>query len=163
MEIIKRRKSIALETRRGRPIPNEQDPDPLPHQAKDLIERHKRLYPLAIMRRNYSGLYNCHGMTFANRRTNILESATVRQILSDDGHRQISAKEIQEEDIIIYFNKIEITHSRIVIQVFRDERSPFPVPPKILSKWGKSAEYIHAANPFPYAEDQIAYWTDRPR
>src|SRR5260370_1084878 len=45
--------------------------------------------------------YNCHGLTFASRRTTIWRADEVRKILAHDGYQRIDPKEILPGDIIL--------------------------------------------------------------
>ena len=90
--------------------------------------------------------YNCHGLTFASRRTGISRSSEIQAILQDDGYARIDFREVMPGDIVIYRQSAslggEIHHSGIVV-----ERPPpidgIPTSPKVLSKWGHSHEVIH--------------------
>lgn len=151
---------IPLCTRSGREIPNEQTPDMLPDKAAAVVETHRRQYPLARLRRRPSGQYNCHGLTLANRRTGVYEPSIVEQVLRDDGYRKVREREVEPGDVIVYDEEGEVTHSGLVVEVVEDTG----IGPncRILSKWGRAAEYLHLAKQGPYANHAIAYWTDRP-
>lgn len=86
-------------------------------------------------------VYNCHGLTFASRRTQIEGSdATIRMILEDDGFREIPDKSVSAGDVVIYYGEVgEVIHSGIVIRVEK-----FDIPRIwIWSKWGKGFEWVH--------------------
>ena len=102
-------KSIELQTKKGRSIRNLQKPKILPHRikmAEDLIlDTFPEIDPSLIdKRREATALYNCHGMTFACRRTGIYETEDIRHILSDDGYRRLSDTEVREGDIVLYYD-----------------------------------------------------------
>lgn len=46
--------------------------------------------------------YNCHGLTFASRRTQISQPSEVAKILADDDYTEISLKNVMVGDIAIY-------------------------------------------------------------
>src|SRR5687767_9951314 len=48
--------------------------------------------------------YNCHGMTFASRRTGVFESRVVQQILNDDCYREVPEASVLPGDVILYFD-----------------------------------------------------------
>ena len=102
--------------------------------------------------------YNCHGLTFASRRTAINDSGQVQRILQEDGYIQIQTQDVKPGDIVIYrkdgFNGGEIEHSGIVVGI---DRAGLIAVPVILSKWGICQEVIHPANRGPYTSRQEYY------
>lgn len=154
--------TIPVCTRLGREIPNAQDPDQPPPVAARLIEKHRRSYPMAVMRRSPAGQYNCHGMTFANRRTGIYDPADVEAILSDDGYRQIKAAEAQPGDIVVCYDGRQVSHTGVVMGVDRRNDLIGGQAVWVLSKWGQAGEYLHAIADGPYGEHDKAFWTERP-
>ena len=157
--------SIPLATRKGRPIENEQCLDVPPFKSEMLIASMHRRYRFVHMRRPPAGLYNCHGLTFACRRTcvGILNPKSIETILDDDGYRQIGAAFIETGDTLVCYDGSEISHSGIVTHVDRGDLATgvFAVV-YVCSKWGQESEYIHMVNQGPYAQHRITYWTDRP-
>jgi hypothetical protein len=104
-------------------------------------------------------MYNCHGMVFACRRTNIDDPEEVRKIMSQDEYIQIEVKSVLPGDIIIYFSDDgDAEHSGIVVS--KPERSTFNIP-IVISKWGQLEEYIHAANRCPYNFSNAKYYRIR--
>ncbi len=132
----------------------------LPSVAERKMNDHKRLYPLVHLRRPPSGQYNCHGLALANRRTGVYDPLIVEQVLRDDGYRKVLVPEVEPGDVIVYDEGGEVTHSGLVVEVVEDTG----IGPncRVLSKWGRAAEYLHMAKQGPYADHAIAYWTDRP-
>ena len=153
--------SIPLFTWMGREIANTQDPDLPPHRAEELVRKHRQDYPFACLRRGPTGQYNCHGMTFANRRTWIGDPQDVQKFLEDDGYRQIKASDAQEGDIVVHYDVGEISHTGLVISVVQEDRIIGGQAVKVLSKWAQGGEYLHAVTDRPYAEQKLTYWTDR--
>ncbi len=138
---------IVTETRRGNSISNEQQFLFAPQEqnaARDL--RAKFPAPTFVHRTSPNPIYNCHGMTFAARRTAIFESETVRQIIADDCYESVAALDVLPGDVVLYVSDdSDVEHSGIVI------RSPRGLePPLICSKWGKAGEIIHPVNRSPY-------------
>jgi hypothetical protein len=155
--------SIPLTTRFGQEIPNVQDPDPPPSKAEKLVALLRKKHPFVIFRRPPSGQYNCHGLTFANRRTCILDPKAVCTILEDDEYRTIRLREVQQGDIAVFKEGGEISHTGIVLEVIEGE------PPgrglrniRIISKWGPAGEYVHMVSDGPYSQADVGYWTERP-
>lgn len=85
--------------------------------------------------------YNCHGLTFASRRTAI-EGSFVERILNQDEYTEVQLVNVMAGDIVLYRNGADIEHSGIVIKG----------PPNflILSKWGAGHEAIHGVDDCPY-------------
>ena len=94
--------------------------------------------------------YNCHGLTFACRRTQIVDPNEVELILVEDGYRKLELNEqIIGGDVAIWRQGCEIVHSGIVCYL-SSEGVPW-----ILSKWSRYHEAIH--NPFdcPYKDGTV--------
>jgi hypothetical protein len=91
-------------------------------------------------------VYNCHGLTFGNRRTQVDGSAgTISMILADDGFLEVPVAEARLGDIVIYYDGTGgVQHSGIVIG-----KGALSVP-KVWSKWGKGYEMVHALGLCPY-------------
>lgn len=101
-------------------------------------------------------IYNCHGLTFASRRTGIFESETLRQILREDDYMEIPPERALEGDVILYFDDSgDFEHSGIVI--LRPLADNLNVP-RVCSKWGKYAEVIHWGNRCPYNFANVKYY-----
>jgi hypothetical protein len=101
-------------------------------------------------------VYNCHGLTFGSRRTQV--GPPIFPILEDDGFDKVqSEKDVRPGDIVIYSNvRGEVTHSgfvvwRRIVELVEGTKS---VVPMIWSKWGKGYEMIHAVGECPYFEEE---------
>ena len=154
---------VALATRTGRRIPNVQDPPLDPSRMAVYLERTHRQFPIAQLRRGPSGQYNAHGLTFASRRTQIVDTEIVQRILADEGYREVRLREAVPGDVVLYWDGNEIAHSGILQDVVEDKRSVGGLVARVLSKWGAGGEYIHYAEHCPYATagQRITFWTDR--
>lgn len=98
--------------------------------------------------------YNCHGMTFASRRTGIYEVDDIRLILEEDSYVEVDTSDILAGDVIIYFDEDgDPEHSGLVVE----PPSNFGVP-RVVSKWGKFSELIHWANRCPYTFGNVRYY-----
>ena len=101
-------------------------------------------------------VYNCHGLTFGSRRTQV--GLPIVSILEDDGFDPIaSEKDVRPGDIVIYSDaRGEVSHSGFV--VWRNKISLAPgadtVIPMVWSKWGKGYEMIHAVRECPYLDTE---------
>ena len=95
-----------------------------------------------------SGIYNCHGLVFAARRTTIYDAEVVNMILTDDGYVDVQTMDVLAGDIILYLDDDgDVEHSGIVIEP--PNKSLLNIA-TIVSKWGRGWEVIHAANQCPY-------------
>ena len=142
---------LALHTRGATQVAN--DHVTLAPTAFDLAtaQRLAAKYPAAIRRPTQVSLgYNCHGLTFAARRTEITHSAEVRKIITEDGYVKINKDDAVPGDIVIHISLDgSIEHSGIVIEV----PNVLPKIPKVLSKWGLAEEFIHPFNYSPYSNN----------
>ncbi len=141
--------AIITQTRRGNNIENEQDITEPTYGNRLEIEDLRSEYIGAIQRSNgYSSLYNCHGMTFASRRTGIYKLIEVNKILEEDNYCEVPLTEVLPGDVVLYYSiSGDIEHSGIVIE--NKNHSGIRIP-KILSKWGISFEMIHLVQNCPY-------------
>jgi hypothetical protein len=143
---------LALDTRLRRHIENELNLEPpfagLELQARDLV----RKYPHAQSRPVGPTIaYDCHGLTFASRRTRIWRATEIQKILHDDGYVQVARADVLAGDIAVYFKDGDAEHSGIVVE-------KGSLIPKLLSKWGDCQEFVHFANDCPYATGDIRYY-----
>jgi hypothetical protein len=105
----------------------------------------------AIYRTTASAKYNCHGLTFASKRTVVDDSSLVPMILREDNYLPIlNHREVLPGDVILYRNTVtrDVWHSGIVVSVDQVQGQLFM--PKVCSKWGFCGEVIHWANDCPY-------------
>ena len=99
--------------------------------------------------------YNCHGLTFASRRTGIFDGKVITKILDEDGYEEILSENALPGDVIIYFaDDGDTEHSGIVVSAPTVDLGV----PKVISKWGKYAEFIHWANNCPYTFATARYY-----
>lgn len=144
-------RSLALQTRNGNNIANVQDLEVPRHRreaTKALIRQLLGLdFPRVTERREATATYNCHGMTFASRRTGIYETAAIELILLDDAYREIGEEQVLPGDIVLYFEPEGLAHSGVVVAV---EQLGSVAVPKVISKWGVAGEYIHPLRTCPY-------------
>lgn len=147
-------RELELETAQGNHVSNSQSNEPVPaptilgfetrwrHRFPHIVERSKRS----------TGSYNCHGMVFASRRTQIYDPEQLRLILRDDGYNQIPDAEVLPGDIALYVHESgAIDHSAVVVEL-PPEDSLLKIP-KVFSKWGTWVEVIHWANECPWAQE----------
>ncbi len=156
--------SIVIQTRKGSNVDNWFSDEPLPyHQVKIAEQVVKRFARIGCRVRSniLTSRYNCHGLTFANRRTGLVENHAIDQILREDGYRPIQQTELVPGDVILYKDRGAYSHSAVVIEIREVSGIRHPI---LLSKWGAGAEWIHSFGvPHPYSDHIAEFWTDRPK
>src|SRR5512138_3631341 len=95
------RQSIALQTREKWNIPNSQSFE-ISRWDKRQIEEDRQRYKNVLFRTEEIPIYNCHGLTFASRRSCISETTAVQKIVKDDHYEPVALDDIQPGDIILY-------------------------------------------------------------
>lgn len=143
--------TIELRTRSGNNIPNTQVWE-LSRYDWHLLGESLSRFKNAERVSEACPVYNCHGLTFGSRRTQV--SPPVHSILDDDGFDKIaSEKDVRPGDIVIYLDaRGEVAHSGFVVWRNKVELvgGVQSVIPMIWSKWGKGYEMIHAVGECPY-------------
>src|SRR5205807_602822 len=136
--------AIRLDTSKRRGVDN--------HQDSEITEPYRRwfrtlpnLHPNAVPRTEPSALLNCHGLTFASRRTKIVDWKNLQKILMDDVWIEIPLQQALPGDVVIYFDDDgDANHSGIVV-----ESIGVNIIPKICSKWGYAGEFLHWLSDVP--------------
>lgn len=147
--------SIKLQTSKGTDIPNSQENTEHSLLYLKQLNDLKVEYVGSNFKSGPSQTYNCHGMTFANRRTGIYENEIISRILNDDSYIEIKRKDIMPGDIVLYFSQDgDAEHSGVILQCPSHQE----IAPKILSKWGSSFEVIHSLYLCPYEKSNIKYY-----
>jgi hypothetical protein len=142
--LILMRSPLKLETRRRNQIENYLNREPVAEGFQKAIEDLKKRYPNAKHRPvGPSGQYNCHGLTFAARRTWIRDPKEINKILDEDEYKQIQQNEVIPGDIAVYYLNGDVEHSGQVVK-----RESYFI--WILSKWGQCHEAIHLAGDCEY-------------
>lgn len=151
---------IIVQTYDGWDVLNAIDADPTPGlvQLAKRGDPHVRyLKPLGPP----TGRYNCHGLVFASRRTNIPpaqapDAVQIDEILRRDQYERIQASP-QVGDVVVYrYQNGEIEHTALIsrIEQIGAESVVF-----VWGKWGALEEYEHHEKVCTYADDcRIEYW-----
>jgi hypothetical protein len=149
---------ITTQTRRGREIDNLQPWQYSSFEWKQLDEYPNKYEALGAVRLNEPcPVYNCHGLTFASRRTQVEGSAaTLTAILDDDGYERIPEGRTTTGDIVIYYIGGLPEHSGIVMGRVTGRSGTDEI--KIWSKWGKGNEWVHPVNICPWADSQRYFY-----
>lgn len=150
---------LALENRKKVSIRNDYDETPLTLREQKEAEDLRKKWGVPALHRptKACNTYNCHGFTFASRRTNILIPAEIEAILRDDGYKKINLQSVTAGDIVIYRDSTtqEITHSGVVIEVIKEMLGTVP---KVIGKWGNAHEVVHPYNHCPYIDRATVEW-----
>jgi hypothetical protein len=158
MAIIRLRSELPLHTRSNEQIKNEYDLEDVRWGEKVQAEDYKRDYPDEFHRPVLpSRKYNCHGLSFASRRTNIYEPEEVFKILNGDEYQEVKPPStVCKGDMAVYFVLGYPDHSGIVVDV---NQLKVPI---ILSKWGHAHEVVHRVAHCPYESGDVRYYRIKP-
>lgn len=147
-------RDIILHTRKRQNILNCQCYE-FSNYEKNLFPYFEKKFPKAIPRTVPIPIYNCHGLTFASRRTRIFYSDEIQKILADDGYTEVKIDEVKPGDIIVYYSGDgDVEHSGLVVSE-PDKQLKIPY---IVSKWGCYREMFHWANDCPYTFMNAKYY-----
>lgn len=149
-------RSIALDSAEKRPIDNYQGGTIAAHLRNQFPDFELR-YGKGITRRaEPSPRYNCHGLSFAARRTCIESSDAVRQILREDGYKEMSRELAEPGDFVLYFSDDgDVEHSGLLLEAPSKSALGLPL---VLSKWGMYAEVVHRASHCPYSVANLRFY-----
>lgn len=156
--MLPRGRSLALASYREVAIPNRTDVGIGPGDVA-LAERGLRPLLAVVQRRTPpTDRYNCHGLVFAARRTNIPppgdeSRGLIDRILREDDYRRIPERETHEGDLVVWRSTQDIDHTGFVIAVSQAPRTPI-----IWSMWGGLGEFVHSVHATPYTDCSIEYW-----
>jgi len=152
-------RTLLLQTYDGEDIPNSIDAD----LSADAIWHYKRWISIGDQARQLTpatGRYNCHGLVFASRRTNIPpvggpNDVNVDDLLARDEYEKVQGS-LQPGDVVVYRDRFhDIQHSGIVSRV--DPLGEVPVI-RVISKWGAGPEYEHHPQLTPFEDCSLEYW-----
>lgn len=133
---------IRLETSQRRGIDNGQD-SKISCFERNWAKDWMKMFPRIKKRTEPSPVYNCHGMTFASRRTKICKSSSINDILQDDKYEEIASNDVLPGDIVIYYSDLgDPNHSGLVVE-------NGGLMPLICSKWGNGGEFLHYLSDCP--------------
>jgi hypothetical protein len=153
--------NIVSQTRKGNNIPNEVGFVLTPLRVQQAREQIRDIYPTSRFfeeRKGPTGAYNCHGLTFINRRAWIVSGDAIQMILVDDQYQSLPVEQATAGDVVIYRDRDgDIEHSGVVI--YR-ETSGSLTAPIVLSKWGMAGEYLHRFNNCPFGAGGITFWRE---
>lgn len=149
-------RELQMETAQTNHIPNLQATEIYPYEMADFPAIEQRWGQPIARRSGPTARYNCHGLTFASRRTGVFESPVIQMILDDDGYQEVAPQDVLAGDVILYFGEdADVEHSGIIISPPARQLFGIPV---VISKWGKYAELVHWANRCPYSFARVRYY-----
>jgi len=157
MPILQMRSQLALHTRCENQIVNEINREAVRWGDSEQVRALRRKYEHETHRPvEPSRKYNCHGLTFASRRTWIQDAQEVRKILKDDDYEEVvPPATVFPGDIAIYYKDGDVEHSGIVVGT-----GEYNVP-LILSKWGVCHEVVHRLGASEYDAQNVIYYRIR--
>ncbi len=152
--------SLIIQTRAGNAIANEASPKMMPQEIEQQMRFQQGKFPEGnqlFKRKNATGFYNCHALTFLSRRAWMGEEKAVALVLKDDNYFNVSPSDVLPGDVILYhYDNGEVEHSGVVVSSPKAENEIVPMP-WILSKWGHGGEFIHRYNYCPYTWRNVRY------
>ena len=150
-----RQTEIELRTRTNNRIDNLQPWSYSHFEWKQLDEAPNKYENLGAVRLGeMCPIYNCHGLTFASRRTQVDGSnVTISMILADDGYVEVPEKNCTTGDVVVYYGSDgNVEHSGIVLG-----RGDMNVP-RVWSKWGKGCEMYHPLGACPWSGFPVRFY-----
>lgn len=135
--------SIELRTRLNNPIDNLQAWQHAGFEWQQLDEEPDKWAKAGAVRVGEPcPVYNCHGLTFASRRTQVdgTTAMSIQSILAQDGYTEVPEPSTRFGDVIVYYDdQGRAEHSGIVVSKLNADVI------RVWSKWGKGYEMIHPA------------------
>jgi len=109
--------TIRLQTAKGADIPNLQFSEVSAYERNWNASLPSK-YPEVLFRTDVSPTYNCHGLTFASRRTRIPDPASIALMLNDDRYVTIKEhRDVKPGDVVIYYQDDgDPSHSGVVLE-----------------------------------------------
>lgn len=154
-------RSLEVQAYNGQDIPNHIDPDPTAGAIGLAETANERLLRASVNRLGpATGRYNCHGLVFASRRTNIPpsslpDSVDINDLLEADEFERVNPPP-QVGDIIIYRSQRgAVDHSGIVSRIEPVGQQPTVF---VWSMWGGLGEFEHKEDLSPYTDCTREYW-----
>ncbi len=151
-------RELKLEAYNGRHIPNYIDIEPSDNSVALARNSFQRLLLSATTPLGPpTGRYNCHGLVFGSRRTNIPPAGMpeeISSILDADQFERVQSPQVG--DIVIYRNeKMAAEHSGFVSRIdsIGIEKVIF-----VWSMWGGLGEFEHRERATPYDDCTLEYW-----
>jgi len=145
-------KGIILQTFNGTNIPNYQK-TMLIQSDENFAKLSEHKYDTKFRPDHPTAMYNCHGLTFACRRTGIFDDHVVESILKEEYREIKERKDVQSGDIVVYRDTGVILHSALVVYI---ETMPHNI--KVLSKDVKYKEIEHYVDRSPFNHGEKKFY-----
>lgn len=153
MPVLLLRSELRLDTRCENQIANEINRESVRFGDTLQVRDFKNSYGNLLHRPvGPSRKYNCHGLTFASRRTFVWEPSEIAKIIRDDDYEVVEPKDVLPGDVAVYYKDGDAEHSGIVVQM-----GTMGVP-LMLSKWGVCHEVVHPVGQCPYDAGGVVYY-----
>jgi len=153
-------RELFVQTYSGGSIPNHIDPDPSPSLVELARKGVSSLLQASVKNLGPpTGRYNCHGLVFASRRTNIPpvgmdDVLDIDNILGEDQYDPVSLSQVG--DIVVYRRSTgEVDHTGFVSRV--DSLGSQPIV-WVWSMWGGLGEFEHRVEHSPYNDCTPEFW-----
>lgn len=148
---------LNLDSRQPQQVPNWHNSSAPLQRDLAVAQTYAANYPNALHRpTSVSYGYNCHGLTFGARRTQITSSVAIRAMMSQDGYSRIHKHTALPGDIVIYVGENgDLEHSGVVVTRPTQETL---YNMKVLSKWGSAHEVVHDLGDCPYDSTRLEFY-----
>lgn len=152
-------REIPLATYTGLGIANAIDVDPAPGMVALARQAYASLLAVVRQTGRATGRYNCHGLVFASRRTNVppagVEGAgLIDRILREDQFRPVAEGDVMPGDLVAWRSARDVDHTGVVCHVHQG----LPRTIRVWSMWGGLGEFVHPVHASPYGGCEIEYW-----
>ena len=153
-------RTLSLQSYDGWVVPNSIDPDPSSDYVALAMRAVNRILGQRTQLGPPTGRYNCHGLVFASRRTNIPpinmpDAVDVDDLLGRDQYELVDSVP-QVGDVAIYRgSNRDIVHSGFVSQIQTVGKTPVIF---VWSMWGGVGEFEHQWNAHPYGDCRLECW-----
>jgi hypothetical protein len=128
--------------------------------GRALYQQHCASEMRAKMRLKHGLTFNCFGLVFGSRRTQIAGQSLANIITDDKYEKILNVEDVLPGDIIVYYESMQsirsIVHVGVVIDAPTAQNLHMSL---IISKWGNPGpEVIHPYNKCPYNHNFIDYF-----
>lgn len=139
--------SLELFTKKRTRITNDQRMEKPAVALKAARDLFKKKEGSKLKFRSISNTYNCMGLVWASRRTNIYDFNQLEKILHDDEYDEVKKiEEVMVGDILVYYDRHDIPNHIGIVVVHTPKLMSSNYDTWIMSKWGSDGEYIHKLN-----------------
>lgn len=148
---------IAMETSRNKPIKNAQHTILCKQEVETELREGKKYN--SEFQGEATKIYNCHGLTFACRRSGIFDDDAIQQILNDEYIEIKERDRVNVGDVVLYIHTTEkyFLHSGIVVEAKKPE--PLSMKQiKVISKTRAYKEIVHNVQEHPFVTCEFKFY-----